>query len=67
MLHLTTETQAICVHEGSPQAEVKCHIGGLGSQVLEMAAQQAASTLALIPLYPQQVQGLGLLIYSVGC
>ena len=43
------ETQAICVNEGSPGAEIKCHVGDLGFQVPETRAAQAASKVALIP------------------
>lgn len=46
MLHFMMETQAICVNEG---AEIKCHVGDLGSHVPETPAKQAASKLVLTP------------------
>ena len=39
MLRFTMETQAVCVHEGSLGAEIKCHVEDLGSQVPEPPAK----------------------------
>lgn len=50
MFHLTMETQAVGVNEGSQGAEIKCHGGGLGSRVPGTPVQQQHWRLPSPPL-----------------
>lgn len=64
MLHFTMETQAICVDEESPGAEIKCHGGDLGSQVPEIPAQQAAFEPVPTPSSCNRFKGTSGLVWS---